>query len=80
MSGDMNNNKMERLNGEFRDREKIVRGLKKADSPLISGYQIYHNYVRPHMALDNKTPADKAGIEIQGENKWITLIQNASKK
>jgi hypothetical protein len=32
------------------------------------------------MALEDKTPADKAGIEIQGDNKWITLIQNASKK
>jgi hypothetical protein len=31
------------------------------------------------MALDGKTPADKCGIEIQGDNKWITLIQNASK-
>lgn len=71
---------MERLNGEFRDREKVVRGLKKKDSPLLKGYQLYHNYVRPHMALDGDTPADRAGIEIQGENKWITLIQNASKR
>lgn len=78
--GDKNNNKMERLNGEIRDREKVVRGLKKKDSPLLKGYQLYHNYVRPHMALDGKTPADKAGIEIQGDNKWLTLIQNASKK
>ena len=70
---------MERLNGEFRDREKVVRGLKKRDSPLISGYQIYHNYVRPHMALEGKTPAEKCGIQIKGFNKWITLIQNASK-
>ncbi len=73
----MNNNKMERLNGEIRDRE-IVRGLKKKDSPLLKGYQLYHNYVRPHMALDGATPADKAGIEIHGDNKWITLIQKAS--
>jgi len=77
---DKDNNKMERLNGEIRDREKVVRGLKKKDSPLLKGYQLYHNYVRPHMALDGDTPADKVGIEIQGENKWITLIQNASKK
>lgn len=77
LHGDHNNNKMERLNGEFRDREKVVRGLKKRDSPLISGYQIYHNYVRPHMALEGKTPAEKCGIEIQGDNKWLTLIQNA---
>ncbi|HUL14345.1 MAG TPA: DDE-type integrase/transposase/recombinase [Candidatus Acidoferrum sp.] len=76
--GDLNNNKMERLNGEIRDREKVVRGLKKMDSPLISGYQIYHNYIRPHMALDGQTPADKAGIKIEGENKWKTLIQRAS--
>lgn len=77
---DMNNNKMERFNGEFRDREKVVRGMKKDDSPLINGYMIYHNYVRPHMGLDNKTPAEKCGIEIKGKDKWKTLIENASKK
>ena len=43
------------------------------------GYQIYHNYVRPHMGLDGKTPSEACGIEINGENKWKTLIQNASK-
>ena len=76
----MNNNKMERLNGEFRDREKVMRGIKKEDTSVIDGYQIYHNYVRPHMGLDGKTPADVCGINIQGENKWKTLIQNASIK
>lgn len=69
---------MERFNGEFRDREKVVRGLKKTDSPLLSGYQIYHNYIRPHMSLENKTPAEKCGIEIKGKDKWKTLIENAS--
>lgn len=77
--GDKNNNKMERLNGEIRDREKVVRGLKKMDSPLLSGYQIYHNYFRPHLALEGKTPSEKAGIEIEGKDKWITVIQNASR-
>jgi transposase-like protein len=80
IQGDHNNNKMERLNGEIRDREKVMRGLKKPDTPIIPGYQIYHNYVRPHEALDGKTPADACGIEVQGRNKWLTLIQNASKK
>ncbi len=69
---------MERLNGEIRDREKVVRGVKKTDSPLIEGCQIYHNYVRPHMGLDGKTPAEACGIKVEGENKWMTLIQNAS--
>jgi transposase-like protein len=80
LQGDMNNNKMERLNGEFRDREKVVRGIKKDDSVVIDGYQIYHNYIRSHMGLDGKTPAEACGITVEGENKWKTLIQNASVK
>ena len=73
-----NNNIQERLNGEFRDREKVFRGLKKVDSPAIDGIKLYHNYIRPHMGLDGDTPADRAGIEIKGDNKWKTIIQNAS--
>ena len=72
-----NNNIQERLNGEFRDREKVFRGLKKDDSPTIAGIQLYHNYIKEHMGLDNFTPADKARIEIKGDNKWLTVIQNA---
>jgi len=69
---------MERLNGEIRDREKTMRSLKKDDSPIITGMQIHHNYIRNHMGIDNDTPADRAGIKINGNNKWLTLIQNAS--
>jgi putative transposase len=78
--GDHNNNKMERMNGEVRDREKVMRGLKKADTAILPGYQIYHNYVRPHEALKGKTPADVCGIDIQGVNRWKTLIENASRR
>jgi len=80
MDGKVHNNKQERLNGEIRDREKVTRNLKTMDTPILKCEQIYHNFIRPHMALDGKTPADKAGIEVQGENKWLTLIQNASAK
>jgi transposase-like protein len=41
LSGDMSNNKMERFNGEVRDREKTMRGLKKTDTPILAGYQIF---------------------------------------
>ena len=78
LKGDMNNNKMERLNGEIRDREKVMRGLKKDDTPILRGYRIFHSYIRPHEALNCRTPAEACGIEVKGENKWITLIQNAS--
>jgi len=78
LRGNMNNNKMERFNGEVRDREKVIRGLKKDDTPILKGYQLFHNFIRPHEALQGKTPADVCGLKIGGQNKWITLIQNAS--
>jgi len=80
LKGSIHNNKMERMNGEIRDREKVMRGLKVVDTPILKGYQIYHNLIRPHEALGGKTPADLAGIKVEGENKWITIIQNAAKK
>lgn len=79
LQGDHNNNKMERFNGEVIDREKTMRGLKKVDTPILTGYQIYHNYMRPHEGLKGKTPAEVCGINIQGQNKWKTIIENASK-
>ena len=78
--GDNNNNKMERMNGEVRDREKVTRGLKKVDSPLLKGIQIYHNYIREHDGLNGQTPAEKCGIKIEGNDKWMTIIQNAKKE
>ena len=57
LAGDRNNNRMERFNGEVRQREKVMRSLKRMDSPILSGYRLYHNYIRPHEALDGKTLA-----------------------
>ena len=31
------------------------------------------------MALVAKTPADAAGIQVKGGNKWLTIIQNTNK-
>ena len=78
LSGQVHNNKMERQNGEWRDREKVMRSLKREDSPVLLGMQIFHNYVRPHMGLNGRTPAEAAGIKVEGENRWLTLIQNAA--
>jgi putative transposase len=74
LQGDHNNYKMERLNGEVRDREKVMRGLKNVDTNVLPGYQIYHNYIRPHEGIENLTRTEKCGIKIRGENKWVTLI------
>jgi hypothetical protein len=68
---------MERMNGEVRDREKTMRGLKTTETPILKGLQIYHNFVRPHEGLNGETPAERAGIKIEGTDKFMTLIQNA---
>ena len=67
------------MNGEVRDREKVMRGLKRMDTPILKGVEIYHNFIRPHERLNGDTTADRAGIGVKGDNKWVTLIQNASR-
>jgi hypothetical protein len=70
---------MERVNGEIRDRERCTCTLEKSDTPILSGIRIYHNFVKPEMASNGKTPGEVVGIKVKGANKWITIIQNASK-
>lgn len=70
---------MERMNGEVKDREKVMRGLKRDDTPILKGYQLFHNFIRPHEALGGRTPSEAAGVKVEGENKWLTIIQNAAK-
>ena len=70
--------KSRRPTGRSRDCDKVMRCLEKEDTPILAGYQIFRNYIRPHMALDGETPATRAGIEVKGENKWLTIIQNAT--
>lgn len=67
------------MNGEIRDREKTMRGIKTMDTPILKGVQIYHNFIKPHEGLHGRTPAEAAGLKVKGENKWLTLIQNATK-
>ena len=76
------NNQMESFNGNtIRHREKVTRGIKREDSGIITGTQFYHNVMRPHLGLpENQTPAEAAGIHVQGTNKLKTLIQAATKE
>lgn len=57
---------------------KGMGSLKKDNSHIISGMQIHHNFIRGHMGIDGKTPAEASGVKVEGENKWKTIIQNAS--
>lgn len=69
-----NNNRIERLNGTLRERTKVQRGWKSKWTPLAEGARIQYNFVKPHMALEGKTPAQVNGIAIKG---WKQLLETA---
>ncbi len=73
------NNRIERLNGTVRERTKIQRGWKTMNTSIPEGHRIFYNFVRPHMALGEQTPAQAAGIDLGLEgNKWMELITKAN--
>lgn len=76
------NQKVERLNGIFRDREKVMRGMDHKDSAqkLIDAYRVHYNFIREHGSI-KKTPAEQARINLElGQNKIESLIKLASCK
>ena len=41
--------------------------------------RIHYNFIRPHMTLENKTPAEEAGIKLPlGENRVESLMRLAA--
>jgi len=74
-----NNNHVERLHGSIRQREKVMRGIKIKSTPIVEGHRLYYNFIKPHEALNGKTPSEEAGITIEGNDKWLTLMRTAIK-
>lgn len=42
-----------------------------------SSYQNNITLENMKVCLNGKTPAEVAGIKVEGQNRWITVIQNA---
>jgi hypothetical protein len=74
-----NNNRVERLNGTLRERVKVQRGWKTHKSAIAEGQRIYYNFVKPHKALDGKTPSEIVGIKMKEKNKWNNLLKLTTK-
>lgn len=68
------NNRIERMNGTLRERVKVQRGWKTKETPLAEGNRIQYNFVKPHIALGGKTPAQTAGLDVKG---WKELMERA---
>jgi putative transposase len=77
-----NNNMVERLHGTIRQRNKVMRGLDEDSTAqtMMDGMRIYYNFIRPHMALNGRTPAQKARIaDGSTPENWLSLIKKATK-
>ena len=75
------NSKVERLNNSVREREVVMRGMDHKESAqiLLEGMRIYYDYARTHQALKGKTPAEAAGIRLEGNgNRIENLIRSAA--
>ena len=46
----------------------LLEWIKEDGTPILKGYQLFHNYIREHEALKGKTPAEECGINIQVKN------------
>lgn len=81
IQGRLNNNKAERLHSTLKEKVKLARAIKKPDSPIIEGQRVYYNHIRPHQALNGKTPAEAVGLGMCLEgNKWRSLIERATRQ
>jgi transposase-like protein len=72
------NNIIERKHGTLKDRLRPTRGLKhdKTAEKRLNGYVVNYNFVKPHLALKGKTPAQPAGLNINAD--WGDLIKQAT--
>ena len=60
ITAELNNNRSERLQGSFRDREKVLRGLQSVETAqrYLDNWVLNYNLFRPHESLKGKTPAE----------------------
>jgi putative transposase len=71
-----NTQMIERFHETLKQRTKVMRGLKNMESAIdfINGWLVHYNYLRPHTALSDKTPAEVAGIDYPYKN-WADITR-----
>jgi len=68
------------IDGAIGDRNKTQRGLKSEESVFVKGHQLYYNFIKPHQALNNYTPAHYSNIYLDlNDKKWENLLMQAIK-
>ena len=68
------NNPIERFHNTLKENYKVMRKFCSAKTAYeyLSFFRNYYNFLRPHMTLKGKTPAEAAGM---GRWDWRSLIR-----
>lgn len=75
---DLSTNLIERWHSTLKSRTEIMRGLKSIETAqaLLDGWLVHYNYFRPHESLNDKTPAEVAGVAKEFPYKdWLGVIE-----
>jgi len=76
-----NTQMIERFHETLKQRTKVMRGLKNFETAhdFVQGWLVHYNYLRPHTALKDKTPAEVAGIDFPYNN-WADITRHKPSK
>jgi transposase-like protein len=76
ISSDIDVNHMEEFTNALSHRTRVLRGSRSLKSTImiIDGFAAYYNFLTPQPGLNNKTPAETAGIASPFKN-WEKLVR-----
>ena len=68
---------VERFHNSVKDRTKVMRNLRDKENLVrfTEGWLVHYNFFKPHMALNNKTPAQKAGLTFNCRS-WAEIVKS----
>ena len=79
MRSELNHNNVhERLNGEIKPLIRKRGGYKVANPVMVGLVVLGYDFFRPYAALSGRTPAEAAGIHMEGNGRVLTLLEAAA--
>jgi transposase-like protein len=77
---EVNNNLSERVQKTFRSRTKTMDGLfgQETGQKYLDRWVVDYNHFKDHEALDGRTPADAAQVEVKLDE-WTDIVREADK-
>jgi putative transposase len=66
---------IERFHNTLKDRTKVMRDLRDKTTlkRFTDGWLVHYNFYKPHMALEDKAPAEAAGLQYENHS-WADVV------